>query len=133
MFVVRVGEPSTEAFPWMTEDDDSRTVDIETSFAGEGIANGYGFRYPGSKPGSLFVLRDGRLAFVWRDNKSVLTLQRLNLEELLRKGERVPALPPIPNFAYLTKSYSNVFAVIHGSSSSPRYKYCYSFILLNLL
>ncbi|CAM0910689.1 unnamed protein product [Alopecurus aequalis] len=119
MFVVRVGEPSTEAFPWMT-DEDSRSVDIERSFAGEGIANGYGFRYPGSKPGSLFVLRDGRLAFVWRDNKSVLTLQRLNLEELLKKGERVPALPPIPNFAYLTKSYSNVFAVIHGSSSSPR-------------
>uniref|UniRef100_A0ACD5ZWA6 Uncharacterized protein n=1 Tax=Avena sativa TaxID=4498 RepID=A0ACD5ZWA6_AVESA len=116
MFVVRVGEPSTEAFPWITEED-SGSVDIERSFAGEGIANGYGFRYPGSKPGSLFVLQDGRLAFLWRDNKSVLTLQRLDLEELLRKGERVPALPPIPNFAYLTKSYSNVFAVIHGSSS----------------
>ena len=100
MFVVRVGAPSTEAFPWMT-DEDPRSVDIERSFAGEGIANGYGFRYPGSKPGSLFVLRDGRLAFVWRDNKSVLTLQKLNLEELLKKGERVPALPPIPNFAYL--------------------------------
>jgi hypothetical protein len=117
MFVVRVGEPSTEAFPWMTEDEDSCSVDIERSFAGEGIANGYGFRYPGSKPGSLFVLQDGRLAFVWRDSKSVLTLQRLNLEELLRKGERVPALPPIPNFVYLTKSYSNVYTVMQGSSS----------------
>uniref|UniRef100_M8C5Z6 Uncharacterized protein n=1 Tax=Aegilops tauschii TaxID=37682 RepID=M8C5Z6_AEGTA len=123
MFVVRVGESSTEAFPFPT-DEDSRSVSIERCFAGEGIATGYGFRYPGSKPGSLFVLRDGRLAFVWRDNKSVLTLQRLNLEELLRKGERVPTLPPIPNFAYLTKSYSNVFVAIHGSpscSSSPRY------------
>ncbi|XP_037465947.1 F-box protein At5g39450-like [Triticum dicoccoides] len=122
MFVVRVGEASTEAFPWPT-DEDSRSVSIKRCFAGEGIATGYGFRYPGSKPGSLFVLRDGGLAFVWRDNKSVLTLQRLDLEELLRKGERVPTLPPIPNFAYLTKSYSNVFVAIHGSpscSSSPR-------------
>lgn len=122
MFIARMGEPSTEAFPWQS-DEDSRRVDIARSFAGEGIAAGYGFRYPGSKPGSLFALQDGRLAFVWRDNKSVLTLQRLDLEELLRKGERVPALPPIPNFAYLTKSLSNVFSVTHnssGCSSSPR-------------
>uniref|UniRef100_A0A0D3GVI6 Uncharacterized protein n=1 Tax=Oryza barthii TaxID=65489 RepID=A0A0D3GVI6_9ORYZ len=123
MFIVRVGEPSTETFPWQT-DEESRAVEIKRSFAGEGIATGYGFRYPGSKPGSLFVLQDGRLAFVWRENKAVLTLQRLDLEDMIRRGERVPSLPPIPNFAYLTKSYSNVFAVAPGSTSfpaSPRY------------
>ncbi|RLN05173.1 F-box protein [Panicum miliaceum] len=108
MFIARMCEPSTEAFPWQT-DGESRNVDVERGFAGEGIANGYGLRYPGSKPGSLFVLQDGQLAFVWRETGAVLTLQRLNLEELMKKGERVPALQPVPNFAYLTKSYSNVF------------------------
>ncbi|XP_039816505.1 F-box protein At5g39450-like isoform X1 [Panicum virgatum] len=120
MFIARMCEPSTEAFPWQT-DGESRNVDVERSFAGEGIANGYGFRYPGSKPGSLFVLQDGQLAFVWRETGAVLTLQRLNLEELLKKGERVPALQPVPNFAYLTKSYSNVFTGFPGSSASPRW------------
>ncbi|XP_062191180.1 F-box protein At5g39450-like [Phragmites australis] len=122
MFIVRMGEPSTEAFPWRT-DRESHNVGVERSFAGEGIANGYGFRYPGSKPGSLFVLQDGQLAFVWRETGAVLTLRRLDLVELLKKGERVPALQPILNFAYLTKSYSNVFTGFPGSSgcsSSPR-------------
>ncbi|KAG8046296.1 hypothetical protein GUJ93_ZPchr0008g12791 [Zizania palustris] len=118
MFIARVGEPSAESFPWQT-DEESHSVEIKRSFAGDGIATGYGFRYPGSKPGSLFALQDGRLAFVWRENKAVLTLQRLDLEDMIRRGERVPALPPIPNFAYLTKSYSNVFAVLHGSTSCP--------------
>jgi len=120
MFIARMGEPSTEPFPWQT-DGESRNVDVERGFAGEGIANGYGFRYPGSKPGSLFVLQDGLLAFVWKETGAVLTLQRLDLEELLKKGERVPALQPVPNFAYLTKSYSNVFTGFPGSSASPRY------------
>ncbi|CAD6266266.1 unnamed protein product [Miscanthus lutarioriparius] len=119
MFIARMGEPSTEPFPWQT-DGESRNVDVERGFAGEGIANGYGFRYPGSKPGSLFVLQDGLLAFVWKETGAVLTLQRLDLEELLKKGERVPALQPVPNFAYLTKSYSNVFTGFPGSSASPR-------------
>ncbi|CAL5009211.1 unnamed protein product [Urochloa decumbens] len=113
MFVARMGEPSTEAFPW-------QNVDVDRVFPGDGIANGYGFRYPGSKPGSLFVLQDGQLAFVWKETGAVLTLQRLNLKELLKKGERVPALQPVPNFAYLTKSYSNVFTGFPGSSASPR-------------
>ncbi|KAF8712584.1 hypothetical protein HU200_028337 [Digitaria exilis] len=122
MFVARMGEPSTEVFPWKGKTDgESWNVDVERGFAGEGIASGYGFRYPGSKPGSLFVLQDGRLAFVWRETGTVLTLKRLNLEELLKKGERVPALQPVPNFAYLTKSYSNVFTAFPGSSASPRY------------
>ncbi|KAG0522059.1 hypothetical protein BDA96_07G004200 [Sorghum bicolor] len=119
MFIARMGEQSTEPFPWQT-DGESRNVDVERGFAGEGIANGYGFRYPGSKPGSLFVLQDGLLAFVWKETGAVLTLQRLDLEELLKKGERVPALQPVPNFAYLTKSYSNVFTGFPGSSASPR-------------
>ncbi|WVZ95580.1 hypothetical protein U9M48_041324 [Paspalum notatum var. saurae] len=119
MFIARMCEPSTEAFPWQT-DGESRNVGVERGFAGEGIANGYGFRYPGSKPGSLFALQDGQLAFVWRETEAVLTLQRLDLEELLKKGERVPALQPVLNFAYLTKSYSNVFTGFPGSSASPR-------------
>ncbi|XP_028084734.1 F-box protein At5g39450 isoform X1 [Camellia sinensis] len=111
MFIVNINEPSLEPFPWATNGD-SLPVDVNHTFAGEGIANGYGFRYPGSKPGSLFVIQGGLLAFIWKESRAVLTLQRLNLPELLKKGERVPALPPIANFSYLTKSYSNVFAGI---------------------
>ncbi|XP_038989191.1 F-box protein At5g39450 [Phoenix dactylifera] len=122
MFTVKVDEPATEPFPWET-DGDSIHVEVKHTCSGEGIANGYGFRYPGSKPGSLYVIQHGLLAFVWSESKAVLTLQRLDLEELLKKGERVPSLPPIDNFAYLTKSYSNVFAGFPTNSScstSPR-------------
>jgi hypothetical protein len=118
MFIARMGEPSTESFPWQT-DGESGDVGVEKSFAGDGIANGYGFRYPGSKPGSLFVLQDGQLAFVWKETRTVLTLHRLDLDQLLKKGERVPALSPISNFSYLTKSYNNVFSGSPSTSGSP--------------
>lgn len=121
MFSVKINEPSLEPFPWDTENGSSTIV--EKAYTGEGIANGYGFRYPGSKPGSLYVIQNGLLAFVWKESRVVLTLQRLNLQMLLKKGERVPALPPIANFSYLTKSYSNVFAGFSNTSnclSSPR-------------
>ncbi|KAF6147958.1 hypothetical protein GIB67_001533 [Kingdonia uniflora] len=122
MFVVKVDEISPDTFPWYTYED-SRRVDVKCAYNGEGIANGYGFRYPGSKPGSLFIIEDGLLAFVWKESRAVLTLKRLNLQELLKKGERVPSLPPIVNFAYLTKSYSNVFAGFSNTNcfSSTRY------------
>ncbi|KAJ6798425.1 F-box protein-like isoform X1 [Iris pallida] len=116
MFIVKVNEPSADLFPWEMDGEGAR-VEVKHSFSGEGIANGDGFRYPGSKPGSLFEIHNGLLAFVWKESKSVLTLQRLDLEELLKKGERVPPLPPIANFAYLTKSYSNVFAGFPSSCS----------------
>ncbi|XP_015876756.3 F-box protein At5g39450 [Ziziphus jujuba] len=116
MFMVNIDEPSPDSFPW-DKDGDSLPVNIRHAFLGEGIANGYGFRYPGSKPGSLFVFENGNLAFIWKESKAVLTLQRLNLQELLRKGEEVAALPPIANFSYLTKSYSNVFAGIPNTSN----------------
>ncbi|KAA8547072.1 hypothetical protein F0562_003501 [Nyssa sinensis] len=122
MFIVNIDEPSLDPFPWDT-DGNSLPVEVKHAFMGEGIANGYGFRYPGSKPGSLFVIQEGLLAFIWKESRAVLTLQRLNLQELLKKGERVPALPPIVNFSYLTKSYSNVFAGFSNTSnclSSPR-------------
>ena len=125
MFIVRVDEPASEPFPWETDGDDVR-VEVKLTYAGEGIANGYGFRYPGSKPGYLFEMQNGHLAFVWKESKAVLTLQRLDLEDLLKKGERVPALPPVANFAYLTKSYSNVFAGFPSNSScspSPRCRF----------
>ncbi|KAL2532862.1 F-box protein [Abeliophyllum distichum] len=122
MFIANIGQPSADTFPWDT-DEDSNPIYVKQSFIGEGIANGYGFRYPGSKPGSLFVIQDGLLAFMWKDSGAVLTLQRLNLPELLKKGERMPALSPVSNFAYLTKTYSNVFSGFSNSSnsmSSPR-------------
>lgn len=124
VFIVNVDEPSPEPFPWAS-DGDSLPVDVKHAFVGEGIANGYGFRYPGSKPGSLFVIQGGLLAFIWKESRVVLTMQRLNLTELLKKGERVPALPPIANFSYLTKSYSNVFVGFSNTStclSSPRFE-----------
>ncbi|XP_024991010.1 F-box protein At5g39450 isoform X1 [Cynara cardunculus var. scolymus] len=122
MFIVNTDEPSAEPFPWDC-DGDSNVVHLKEVFSGEGIANGYGFRYPGSKPGSLFVFEDGMLVFMWKESRAVLTLQRVNLQHLLRKGERVPPLPPIANFSYLTKSYSNVYAGFSNGSnhaSSPR-------------
>ncbi|KAL5715677.1 hypothetical protein ACHQM5_017464 [Ranunculus cassubicifolius] len=108
MFVVKIDDLSSDPFPW-NNGCVSLPVDVKHAFNGEGIANGYGFRYPGSKPGSLYVIQDGLIAFVWKESRVVLALQRLNLQQLLKKGERVLALPPIVNFAYLTKSYSNVF------------------------
>lgn len=123
MFIVNTNEPSFEPFPWDT-DADSFPVAIKQAFMGEGIATGYGFRYPGSKPGSLFVFENGVLAFIWKESSVVLTLQRLDLHKLLKKGERVPTLPPVANFSYLTKSYSNVFAGFPTTStclSSPRF------------
>ncbi|KAK9062605.1 hypothetical protein SSX86_019793 [Deinandra increscens subsp. villosa] len=122
MFIVNMNEPSDESFPWDC-DGDSSFLDLKEVFAGEGIANGYGFRYPGSKPGSLFVFENGMLVFVWKETRAVLTLQRVNMQDLLKKGERVPPLPPIANFSYLTKSYSNVYAGFSNASnhtSSPR-------------
>ncbi|XP_031504281.1 F-box protein At5g39450 isoform X1 [Nymphaea colorata] len=116
MFIVNINEPSSDPFPWET-DRDSLPLVITQTYHGEGIANGYGFRYPGSKPGALFTLQSGLLAFVWRETRAVLTLQRLNLRALLGRGERVAALPPVANFAYLTKSYSNVFAGFAGTHS----------------
>eukprot|EP01018_Ginkgo_biloba_P019213 Gb_07838 [translate_table: standard] len=116
MFIAKVNEPSSERFPWET-DRDAAPVEIVHAYQGEGIANGYGFRYPGSKPGDLFVSWKGLLAFVWRESKAVLTLQRLDVQTLLKNGERVAALPPVANFAYLTKSYSNVFAGYCGLTS----------------
>ncbi|KAL2645065.1 hypothetical protein R1flu_012652 [Riccia fluitans] len=109
MFTAKVDEFSSEPFPWETGRDGLR-VDILNKFHGEGIASGYGFRYPGSKPGALFVQGDGVLSFVWRESKAVLSIERLDLKGLLEIGERGPALPHIANFAYLTPSYSNVFA-----------------------
>lgn len=114
MFIVNMDEPSFDPFPW---DSDADISNIKHAFVGEGIANGYGFRYPGAKPGSLFAFQNGLLAFIWKESRAILTLQRLNLQELLKKGERVPALPPIPNFSYLTRSYSNVFAGFSNTST----------------
>jgi hypothetical protein len=113
MFIVNVDIPSTEAFPWHT-DRDGAPVDVVRSYQGEGIANGYGFRYPSSKPGDLFVDSNGSLAFVWRESQNVLALQRLNLQDLLEKGDRVAPLAPIANYTYLIKSLSNVFAGFCG-------------------
>ncbi|WVZ26464.1 hypothetical protein V8G54_005008 [Vigna mungo] len=117
MFIVDINDPSSDSFPF-DSNRDTLSVEIKHAFAGEGISNGYGFRYPGSKPGSLFVFENGVLAFVWKDTRVVLTLQRLDLQQLLKKGERVPSLPPISNFSYLTKSYSNVFTGFPSSSTS---------------
>lgn len=120
MFVVKVDEISCDPFPWDNEGA-ARPMDVEHAYHGEGIANGYGFRYPGSKPGSLYVIQGGLLAFVWKESRAVLTLQRLNLQDLLKKGERVLALPPIVNFAYLTKSYSNVFTGFANTTGHYRH------------
>ncbi|PWA89138.1 F-box domain, cyclin-like protein [Artemisia annua] len=122
MFIVDINEPSVEPFPWEC-DGESNVLDLKEAFSGEGIANGYGFRYPGSKPGSLFVFEDGMLVFMWKESRAVLTLQRVNLQDLLKKGERIPPLPPISNFSYLTKSYSNVYAGFSNQTSSARYVY----------
>ncbi|XP_004503908.1 F-box protein At5g39450-like [Cicer arietinum] len=123
MFIVNINEPSCDPFPW-NNDRDSLSLNAEHAFLGEGIANGYGFKYPGSKPGSLFVFQNGTIAFVWKESRDVLTLQRVNLQELLKKGERIASLPPINNFSYLMKSNLNVFTSFSSTSiwsSSPKF------------
>uniref|UniRef100_M4EHI2 F-box domain-containing protein n=1 Tax=Brassica campestris TaxID=3711 RepID=M4EHI2_BRACM len=107
MFVVDIDDtPSLEPFPF---DADGR--DFEHSYKGKGISNGYGFRYPGSKPGSLYVISDDHLAFVWHGTKDVFTLKRLDLDQIMKKGFGlwVPPLPPVENFTYMETSYTNVF------------------------
>ncbi|CAE6205275.1 unnamed protein product [Arabidopsis arenosa] len=115
MFVANIDTPSLEPFPF---DTDGRY--FEQSYMGEGIADGYGFRYPGSKPGSLFVISNDLLAFVWQETKDVITLQRVNLAEILKKGlgSCVPPLPPTMNFTYTERSYTNVFTKSSTYSSS---------------
>ncbi|CAF2272797.1 unnamed protein product [Brassica rapa subsp. narinosa] len=115
MFVVDIDTPSLEPFPL---DADGR--DFEHSYTGRGISDGYGFRYPGSKPGSLYVISDDHFAFVWHETKHVFTLKRVNLEEILKKdlGMCVPPLPPINNFTFMGRSYTNVFTESWFYSSS---------------
>ncbi|CAN6830948.1 unnamed protein product [Brassica oleracea] len=115
MFVVDIDTLSLEPFPL---DADGR--DFEHSYTGRGISDGYGFRYPGSKPGSLYVISDDHFAFVWHETKHVFTLKRVNLEEILKKGLGmcVPPLPPINNFTYMGRSYINVFTESWFYSSS---------------
>lgn len=121
MFTAKINEPSSEEFPFDMKSEGC-ALDIVKTSQGEGIANGYGFRYPGSKPGDLFEFHNGALAFVWRESQAVLSLQRMDLQSLLEKGEKVTALPPISNFAYLTKSYSNVFAGYCGPMATAERK-----------
>ncbi|KAK9691964.1 hypothetical protein RND81_09G232100 [Saponaria officinalis] len=109
MFIVNVSRPSTEPFPW-NSGADSLPAGVTQAFTGEGIADGYGFRCTALMPGSLFVLQDDTLVFVWKGSRSVFTLQRLDLDELTRNGGRVPALPPVSNFSYLNRFFANVFA-----------------------
>ncbi|XP_026421001.1 F-box protein At5g39450-like [Papaver somniferum] len=106
MFTVKVNDLSADPFPLETDGEFS-TLDIIHTYAGEGLAEGDSFQDPGSKPGSLFVNQNGLLAFVWKETRAVLTLQRINLLDLLRKGKRVPALPPTLNFTFQTQWYSN--------------------------
>ncbi|KAL6521499.1 hypothetical protein OROGR_018068 [Orobanche gracilis] len=117
MFVANIAQPSTDILFPLGSDEGSDHIDVKQSFIGEGIANGYGFRYPGSKPGTLFIIENGLLVFIWKESMAVLTLQRLNLTDLLMKGERAPSMAPVSNFAYLTKTYSNVFSGFSNSSN----------------
>ncbi|EYU31557.1 hypothetical protein MIMGU_mgv1a018345mg, partial [Erythranthe guttata] len=97
MFTANVDEPALESFPSYGAED-SESID---SFGGESIASGYGFRNPGSEPGSLFVLSNGLLCFVSEESRTVLTFQRFDLADLLKRGERLPLLlPPVSNYVY---------------------------------
>jgi len=114
MFVVKIDTPSLDPFPV-----DANETHFENSYSGEGIAEGYSFRYTGSKPGSLFVITNDLLAFVWKETKVVITLQRLNLTEILKKGlgSCVPPLPPSKNFTYMRRSFINEFTKLSTDSS----------------
>ncbi|KAJ4902398.1 putative F-box protein [Raphanus sativus] len=105
-FVVDIDTPSLEPFPF---DADGRH--FEHSYKGKGISYGYDFRYPGSAPGSLYLISGDHLAFVWHETKHVFTLKRLDLDQIMKKGlgTCVPPLPPVKNFTYLETSYTNVF------------------------
>ncbi|VYS68725.1 unnamed protein product [Arabidopsis thaliana] len=116
MFVVKIDTPSLEPFPV-----DADEIHFENSYSGKGVTDGYGFRYLGSKPGSLFVITNDFLAFVWKDTKTMITLHRLNLTEILKKGlgSCVPPSHPMKNFTYMRTSSMNEFT----SSSTDL---CYS-------
>ncbi|EYU31562.1 hypothetical protein ABFS82_12G037400 [Erythranthe guttata] len=107
MFIVNADQSSEGIFPFHEGSD---PIEVKESFSGEGIANGYGMRLPNWESGSLFVLENGLLVFLWEESREVLTLKRLDLGELLTRGERVNSLSPVSNFAYLTKTYTNVYS-----------------------
>ncbi|CAD5166048.1 unnamed protein product [Musa acuminata subsp. malaccensis] len=113
MFTVRLDEAPKNPFPWGI-DRESPRVKVKKSYNGEGVVTSYGFLCSDLEPGALYVLQNGLLAFVWEKSDSVITLQRIVLQELLRKGERVPMLPPTADFSYFTKSYSNMFAAVQN-------------------
>ncbi|KAL7131911.1 hypothetical protein ABFS83_12G036600 [Erythranthe nasuta] len=106
MFVVNIDEPSMTIFPWNT-DKQTNSISVKQSFKGEGISDGY--RYRSIQPGSLFVLENGLIVFLWEHSRDLLTLKRLDLGELLRRGERLPSFPPVLNFAHLTSKYRNIY------------------------
>ncbi|KAL1193359.1 putative F-box protein [Cardamine amara subsp. amara] len=109
LFDVNIDTPSLEPFPF-----DAYGSDFEHYYKGEGMADSYEYeyRYPGLRLGSLLVISNDLLAFVWQETKHVITLQRLNLEKILKKGlgSCVSPLPPTENFTYMNRSYRNVFA-----------------------
>ncbi|XP_012844455.1 PREDICTED: F-box protein At5g39450-like [Erythranthe guttata] len=112
MFTANVDEPALESFPSYGAED-SESID---SFGGESIASGYGFRNPGSEPGSLFVLSNGLLCFVSEESRTVLTFQRFDLADLLKRGERLPLLlPPVSNYVYPMRWYVTPYSGISDS------------------
>ncbi|URE39563.1 F-box protein [Musa troglodytarum] len=113
MFTVKLDEAASYPFPWGV-DRVSPRVEVKKSYNGEGAVACSGFLCADLKPGALYVLQNGLLIFVWEKSNSVITLQRIVLQELLRKGERVPMLPPTADFLYFTKPYSDMFAAVQN-------------------
>lgn len=105
---VKLDEPSLEPFPWDV-DGNSVPIEIEEAYSGKAWANTLFHHYSDWMPGTMFVMQNGLLAFVWKESREVLTMQQMDLQELLKKGKRVPTRPSIANFRYLTYSNLNVF------------------------
>lgn len=111
LFVAKIDDPVLEPFPW-----DVDGIEIKNAYNGEGYGanffyDHYAYAFDNENEiGSLFVMENGLLAFVWKENREVLTLQRLDLHELLKKGKRVAGPPSINNFSYVPDAITeNVF------------------------
>ncbi|EEF46078.1 conserved hypothetical protein [Ricinus communis] len=84
---------------WRSDDKTFRKK-LCSYFKGVGVANGFIFRYPGSKPGSFFVIKWSS-CFHLEGVRNCLDHAKTGLQELLKKSEWVPAPPLNANFSYL--------------------------------
>ncbi|EYU28556.1 hypothetical protein MIMGU_mgv1a0222591mg, partial [Erythranthe guttata] len=82
LMFMNIDEPSMNIFPWNI-DKQSNPISVKQSFTGKRYFRWLLFQISSTKHGSLFLLENGLLVFVWDESREVLTLQRLDFGNAL--------------------------------------------------